>query len=286
VAINGRNQIIDWNRLTTVPDLLTALVLALTNLLILGQDVVIWFGVTVTKGALYFAPDYKANLGAWRFLLVPQAWTISLELMFYAVAPFLVTQRTRTLVIIAVISLIVRFAGNYIDVSYNLWPRRFFPAELCLFLFGMIAHRLMAQTPSFPRQVGWAVLLGLFLLLIVHHRLPIDSRISWALLYASVSLALPILFRTFKSSPVDQFIGELSYPVYLVHFLVIGVVDALGLEWRLAAILSLTMICATTIYLTVDRPLSKFRHAKLQTVPQTDQPLGLFRDQSASPRQP
>src|SRR5947209_3698322 len=69
------------------------LFLATTNIFILGQDVVMFLGVT-PDGTLYPTWNYWATTPLLHtFLLVPQAWSLSLELFFYAIAPFLVRQR-------------------------------------------------------------------------------------------------------------------------------------------------------------------------------------------------
>jgi peptidoglycan/LPS O-acetylase OafA/YrhL len=44
------------------------------------------------------------------------------------------------------------------------------------------------------------------------------------LAYVALALSLPFLFAASKSNPLDRWIGELSYPLYLVHGLTIGLV--------------------------------------------------------------
>lgn len=249
----------DWETLTTVPDAQAAVALVLTNLFILGQDIICWFDVSDTGSLVYFAAS-KTDIQGWRFLLVPQAWTISLELMFYALAPFLVVMRTRTLLFVIVASLAIRHAGTFTDIPYGIWPRRLFPGELFLFLFGMLGHRSLKLLPAEAAKFGWPVLAGLLALILAQPFIPIDARISWAMLYVVVAAALPVLFLTFKRSTVDQAIGELSYPVYLVHILAISAVDTLGLGWRLPTILAVTLVSAWALYWLVDRPVDRFRH--------------------------
>jgi len=95
---------------------------AITNLAIVGQDVA----------------TFQSPRGA---LLVPQAWSLALELYFYALAPFIV--RLRTLTLLAIIA--ASFAARLIAYSYGLdhdpWTYRFFPFEIAFFLCGILAYR-------------------------------------------------------------------------------------------------------------------------------------------------
>ena len=43
-------------------------------------------------------------------------------------------------------------------------------------------------------------------------------------------LAIPYIFRITKNDSIDGILGELSYPIYICHFLVIWTVSSLGTE--------------------------------------------------------
>jgi peptidoglycan/LPS O-acetylase OafA/YrhL len=49
--------------------------------------------------------DPSGTVPAWRFLFVPQSWTISIELLFYLVVPWLISWRTRNLILLGSLSL-------------------------------------------------------------------------------------------------------------------------------------------------------------------------------------
>src|SRR6185503_16357418 len=50
-----------------------------------------------------------------------------------------------------------------------------------------------------------------------------DSWLTRVLFYGFVAWALPLAFQLTRTSRVDRYLGELSYPIYLVHLLVISV---------------------------------------------------------------
>jgi peptidoglycan/LPS O-acetylase OafA/YrhL len=77
-------------------------------------------------------------------------------------------------------------------------------------------------------------------------------------------LGIPILFLAFGENRFDRFVGELSYPVYLVHFLVLVVINnALAVRpgaalARIAALASIAF--AAVLYAVFIVPLDRKRH--------------------------
>lgn len=70
----------------TVPNVFSFLYLILTNILIFGQDVVLFQGINPANGNLFFTNNFKITAPPLHsFLFVPQGWTLAIELMFYLV---------------------------------------------------------------------------------------------------------------------------------------------------------------------------------------------------------
>src|SRR6267378_355780 len=85
------------------------ILLVISHIMLIGQDAVSFFVLSGTPLALHYAPHalYAAN-PAWNYLLVPQAWSISVELIFYALAPFLVRMSVRRQVLFVAITMALR----------------------------------------------------------------------------------------------------------------------------------------------------------------------------------
>ena len=88
--------------------------------------------------------------------------------------------------------------------------------------------------------------------------------------YVSVWAAIPWLFAASKNSRIDRYLGELSYPLYLVHFLAVWFLPSLLLRigisqgmplWILAASLGLS---AGLIHF-VSNPLEQIRQRRVAT---------------------
>ena len=61
-----------------------------------------------------------------------------------------------------------------------------------------------------------------------------------------------------KRNKLDRYIGELSYPVYISHFLVVSCLTGLG--WREGYVAVPVTIVVSTLYHLIDRPVDSFRH--------------------------
>lgn len=85
----------------------------------------------------------KSEVILYPALLVPQAWTLGVELAFYIVAPFVLVRRKALLLLLA-LSISVRIYLLYVGLGKSdPWTYRFFPAELALFLLGALAHQVL-----------------------------------------------------------------------------------------------------------------------------------------------
>ena len=206
-----------------------------------------------------------------RYLVVPPAWSIGLELWFYLLAPFLVLWRTRSLAALAFLSLAVRLGLEW----HAPWSTYFFfPANLCFFLWGMLMYRIYRSqryirvaTQSRARVVFIAVVAAI----VFRQYIPFYRNYDW-MLYALFGSALPFLFQASKDWRLDRWIGNLSYPIYLVHA---SVLLMLKIGWGVDAGL-ITVLCSTIaaliLLLAVEQPLEKFRQRRtMERRPSTSQ---------------
>lgn len=215
----------------------TLVLLAFTNLTLIGQDWLSFLTIDPELGTLRFAADFsRAPVNLNSFLLIQPAWTISLELTFYIVAPLIVRRRSWVLVCIMLLSLIIRWAfRHYTQLNSMAWSYRFFPFELLYFLTGALAYKVYGQlkTRCLP---GWLCPFALGLTLVytccfglIHQELTqvgLSGGLSSALYRLTIFLSLPFVFLYTSHNRLDGKIGELSYPLYIVHFLVSEVLSA------------------------------------------------------------
>lgn len=249
----------------------SALFFGISNLTIVGQDLASFTAVDPDSGRLYLTADFhrEARPG-WCFLFVPQAWTVGVELMFYAVAPFIVRRRASVVASLMAASLLLRV---YIMRRWQLfddpWTYRFFPTELALFLAGALSFRLYERGAALlqrQRRSALCVMLGAIALVLAYERLPAavrEPRYGLSAILLLIPLIIPWIFAATHRSRVDRMLGELSYPVYIIHYPLTFVLHALGSAWVEAnfgaVTVVLTMVLAYALLRFVGEPIERMR---------------------------
>ena len=265
--------------LLAAPDIIdgTSLVFVnLANVLLIGQDVLQF--LHVEAGSFVWGPGPPGKLAA-NFLPVDQAWTLSLELMFYLFVPLLVRQTSFALVMITLLSMIARAFAYEGQNNFDPWTCRFFPFELMFFVLGILSYRAfvflsgLKDLAGVTRLVGFALLvpacglaIGYDFLRFVNFVVVPEGYISlrhWVYL-GLVTVALPFIFSLTRHSKIDQKIGELSYPIYICHVLVLAlttkVFNVSGEYVGVAVLLGSVGLSAVLLYITA--PITRLRRRK------------------------
>jgi peptidoglycan/LPS O-acetylase OafA/YrhL len=241
----------------------TALLVVWSNLLILGQDLLFLVSISPADASLSWSWGESLDPGAWRLLLLPQGWSLALELTFYACAPLLVRRTPATIASLGCASLLLHQGMIAFDPGLDLFARRFLPAELFLFLMGALSYRLLpwARSRAWAQAAGLAGLAGFMVIIVLAPLMDRGHAVSLVVLW--LALGLPFLHVLSGRNRLDRRIGDLSYPLYLVHFTVIAVAQAL---WEVPAppvVLASGLGAAVLLWLTVDRPLDALRQNRV-----------------------
>lgn len=242
----------------------------ITNITLIGQDWAYLMGLN--NGQLIYQPEFfKSVPPVWTFFPVPQAWTLGIEALFYLIAPFIVVKRSRTLIVFAVF-FTLKFWSMYLMLGEP-WYYRFLPFELSLFLLGSMAHQwflpLYRSISANYRNLDNAIFCLSVFILLSYWWLPIPAierayqGFAGAL---ALSFSLPALFAFQRRSKLDRWIGELSYPIYINHWLMIPVGAYLMDQWGLggeqqnaAFTTLLSVLFAVLLNLFVSDPLERLR---------------------------
>ena len=219
-------------------DFRTAVLAAISNITLIGQDIWMFFAYDVGRQSLVFMPDIlsgglagagEALRPGWSFLLIEQGWSIGVEVWFYLLAPFLITRSIRFMVFFFLLSWTVRLGlHELLGWQDDPWKYRFFPSELSNFLLGSIAFRFYERKKLIApnRVLRWTLFLTLVALCVAYTHLPGGNTEKRWIFVLLVALFLPSIFALTRDWTLDRLVGELSYPVYLVHILVLLVLPA------------------------------------------------------------
>ena len=240
-------------------------VFAASQLLIVGQD--LYFFLCVSHDTLAFTVHQTAaRAPLYAFVPIPQAWSLALEINFYLLAPFLVRRGPTSIAALIAASLLLRLALQGIfGFGGDPWSHRFFPSEIALFLTGALGYRFSASTTNEQRRRTLALLLVAAAL--VSASLAISrwdgiQRLASLSLLAAIIVAVPWLFDLTKTFGIDRYIGELSYPLYICHYL-FGLVLLPNTYAGVYSALLLSLATSVALYHLIDRPLDAWRQNRL-----------------------
>lgn len=203
-------------------------------------------------------------------------WTVAVEANFYMLFPLIYTRfkSLRSLiwlliaVVIIVLSLSIQMALRNNTVPLNgyymfLW----FPIEMPVFILGMIAYRLLKlpvlQTISEMQRkiISLALMASAFTIFVFIF--PSGNRNLYPASFGLFLVVISVALQPWRIliNGVTQFIGRISYSVYLLHFYALILIEYLGhgffkdsshapaLRFGIAFV-SVTLICWPVCYLT------------------------------------
>lgn len=193
---------------------------AILNLVVDGKVLDLFLGVVL------IGSDWRVSFGNFPlqdfspFLpMLKIAWTLGAELTFYLLAPIFIRSKTLAATVLLA-SLATRFTVVYFYGYHNVLSYTFFPSTVMFFLLGHFARLFYERYSS---QLGHALLaagllaagfktwgaLGAF-----------DGPWFYAFLVCFL-VFVPYLFDKTKDSKVLNYLGDVTYPLYLTHASVI-----------------------------------------------------------------
>ncbi len=256
-------------RLSTIPTWAGSLYI-FSNLTLFGLDVGHWLCIrSLSTGQCIDAGYYSINVAA---------WSLSVELMFYILAPFIVRKLWRIFAFTLLGGAYLILIGSMKSGAVTLGSMELlkfglgyttFPAAILYFGMGALSYHLLYKELKIP--LAAITVLLLFLLSFTPAILYVPG---WLLIV--VFLGMPGLFSLTKNLTWDRFIGELSYPAYLFHLPVIHALDLFYVKVKasLPSLLTghaysgmgrfifmavLTLMAATAFLIFIEQPLEKWR---------------------------
>jgi peptidoglycan/LPS O-acetylase OafA/YrhL len=245
-------------------------VLTLSNLFMIGQDWIMFLGVQ--HHALVPVANFNhSEVPLYQGMLIHPAWTLGIELSFYAIAPFVLPRR-KLVYALLIASVLLRWYLVHLGLgTRDPWSYRFFPTELALFLAGALAHqRLLPWFAGRDAAHGgiWSLAgtLALIVLCTFYFELALPPAVGALLLMLAFIALIPLAFLFQRRHAFDARLGELSYPIYIVHWLVLWAVGYVLHRWGVfgtdpwvAAVLLSTIAGAVLLNKFIGEPFERLR---------------------------
>jgi peptidoglycan/LPS O-acetylase OafA/YrhL len=155
-------------------------------------------------------------------------WTLASEMTFYLMAPFILRSRTAPFVVLGLsvlLRIVVYFRTQPYGAAWSDWAYYFFPSTALFFMLGHIGRVVHKKMPI-PAALAWASLALIPLLLLAQ-----DGRYGFEnpYFYPAIclfALALPRVFYATKDNRFSNFLGDLTYPLYLTHGVLIVLLES------------------------------------------------------------
>jgi len=214
--------------------------------------------------------------------LVPQAWSLTLEMQFSLIMPFLISAAHRSMALFT-LSVIILSATGLMFNSVVGWQISILFTSLFHFYLGILLSRYYRQLNLFISQASFFLKLSVLLsgLLFYSFR---SSVFPWcseffpvhAIPYCNALGALLILLscmgfmkiQRILSIPFLHFAGKISYSLYLCHIIILITITPVFIKWinhnqidgitsQILALLFATLtsfVVATMLYYLVEKP--------------------------------
>jgi peptidoglycan/LPS O-acetylase OafA/YrhL len=187
--------------------------------------------------ATYPTPHFGATIR-----LLEQAWTLGAELTFYLMAPLLMRSwKFGAILLVASFGVRWLFVGN--DPN-GTWTYYFIGSTICFFMLGHLIclaarrWRVLAD----PRVSLPLAVCSFMVMTFGSYAGSFDGPRLWVsvLLF---TIALPGLFEATKNLRWMNIAGDLSYPIYLIHLVVLVLIG----QWLLGAVQSVPSLTPAAI---------------------------------------
>ncbi len=211
--------------------------------------------------------------------LTPPAWALTVELFFYVLIGLGVSRNKRTTLIWFVVSVIYHLAAIIFQLGFTHRYFTIFAASLPFATGAMIFHYKYEFTQSINRvkgRFGYYLPYILFIFFLANLVLGYFAQ-SWGFFFYSNYILCAFLVAVLSerktlpyiSKKFDRWMGDFSYPIYLIHMqiglVVVVVCHAIGIELKRPNLvlmfisIPLIFLCSWIITVVIERPIELLR---------------------------
>jgi peptidoglycan/LPS O-acetylase OafA/YrhL len=229
---------------------LAFLYIIITNIIIIGQEYAVFFTVNDNGTLSYATHSLTTKTPLIKFMLDVPLWTVSLELLFYLVSPVLVKLKNRSLLIVIIALLVLRLVSKITGIAYDPYIYRLLPYQIVFFLLGILSYNIY----NYMKEVRIPEYIYIFLFVYIasftiFYGNITDSELKDFIYLASSFIFIPFAFKYLKNSKTDRYIGELSYPMYISHFIFLDLSERITNYLHLSKVyFPILGICTTVLF--------------------------------------
>lgn len=196
------------------------------------------------------------------YIIVPQSWSLGLEMQFYLLIPFILLSKKKVYWALASLTLFLPAYLGLINTDY--FGYRMLTGTLFIFLLGS----MMAGGES---RTLWRIYAASAVMLLFSMAYQSLSHEFNKELLSGIVMGVPIVWLLFKidiRNKLDSLAGDLSYGVYLNHLMFFYTYNKLGFNvLNIEGAMLILGSSLTMSYISlrlVEQPFYKLRHRKIR----------------------
>ena len=238
-------------------DLLTKVYFYFSTITLFGHDTM-WFALPTPDG-LALSTSVRTNHVLSSVSGMPHMWSVGVELTFYALAP-LVARRWRAILVAFVLAVALHV---WITVAFDRespvvlrTPLNFF----WLFLSGMLGYWVWrAVKPRLDAVPLPAILVAATAVVATGTLIYMRRHVNDDVLLVIFAVLLIPAYHYTRKAEWDRATGELSYPIYVVHYPLVVYFWPAGDVNMSLVVVALTAVASVALHLAVVRPIDSWR---------------------------
>ena len=178
-----------------------------------------------------------------KFMIIPPAWSLGLECCFYITIPFIIIYKLeKFLFLVSYIIFLMAYLGI---ISTDHFGYRLIFGTLYIFICGIYLYKNNNIKTNNP--VKFTLIFSCLLLALTSLGsrliLPYNREVLLGIIFGILALSLLV---NIKRTSLDDFFGNLSYGVFLSHYLIVFEFEQLGLSRNFGSI-SLMLLLSTLL---------------------------------------
>jgi peptidoglycan/LPS O-acetylase OafA/YrhL len=197
-------------------------------------------------------------------LLMPQAWSLGLEFMFYITIPFVLIYRVRLLLALLSFCVFMIACLGYLDTDY--FAYRLLPGTFFIFMLGSWIRR---REENFGNKTIACILMFSSIMFVASGIIS-EKPVILRSIFLGIFLGVPAVYFVSKVrifEKWDALAGNLSYGVFLNHWLILSIsIQIWGLShgfyglFQFCCAIAVSMIASYASFRLVEEPLIQLRH--------------------------